>query len=70
MMKALRNPTKSEIVVDMFPEVGDELSLEQVLTRSGISTYNSLKALLTYIRKAPVNAIDVRLRDGKCVRVA
>ena len=68
-MLTIRNPSKADLVVNMFPEIGDKHSVEEVCTISGIKNYNSLKAMLSYIRKAPVNNIDVRIKEEQCVRV-
>jgi hypothetical protein len=72
-MKHLRKPTKSEILVDMFPKVGSKHSLKEVYEKTGIKSYNSLKAFFTYIRKAETIPeevrIDVRIMGSNCERV-
>lgn len=73
-MKQLRKTTKSEVLVSMFPEVGDSSSVADVCAITGISSYDSLKAICSYIRHAKhipdENRIDIRIDDGMCVRVA
>lgn len=73
-MKTLRRPGKVDILLNIFDEVGKTYSVKQVCEMSGIVNYNSLKAMLSYIRKAKhipnENRIDVRIRDDKCVRIA
>lgn len=72
-MKTLRNPSKSDIVLNMFEEVGTKFKLEEVCAIAGVANYNALKAMLSYIRKAKhipeENRIDVRILDGYCIRV-
>ena len=68
-MLTIRKPGKADLVVNMFPEIGDQHSVSDVCDISGIKNYNSLKAMLSYIRKAPVNNIDIRIKDERCVRV-
>ena len=65
-MLSIRRPSKADKVVNMFQEVGDQFPLEEVLRVSGIKGYGSLKAMLSYIRSAPVNNIDIRITDGMC----
>ena len=72
-MKHLRKPTKSERLVDVFPEVGSKVTLTELLRITEIKNYNSLKAFLSYIRKAPhipeENRVDIRIDGDYCVRV-
>lgn len=72
-MKSLRKPTKCDVLLELFPEVGDSMRVEEVLDITGIASYGSLRALFTYIRKAPhipeENRIDVRSQEGTCIRV-
>lgn len=72
-MKTLRNPTKMDILLNLFDEVGKTFSVSEVCQITGISNYNSLKALFSYIRhKEHIpqdNRIDVRIKDDLCTRV-
>lgn len=72
-MKTLRNPSKADVILNMFDEIGKNYSVEEVCAITGIPNYNALKATLSYIRKAvhapEENRIDVRIRDGRCIRV-
>jgi len=72
-MKTLRKPSKSDIVLNLFEEVGTTYSVEQVCDISGVRNYNALKAMFSYIRNAEhipdEMRIDVRIRDGQCIRV-
>ena len=72
-MKMLRRMTKTDTLLNIFDEVGKSLKVSEVYAVTGIKNYNSLKALCWYIRKAPhipdENRIDIRIRDGVCVRV-
>jgi hypothetical protein len=68
-MLTIRRPGKADLVVNMFPEIGDMYSLQEVYEVTGIKNYNSLKAMLSYIRRAPVNNIDVRIKEDTCLRV-
>lgn len=73
LMKTLRNPGKVDVLLSMFENVGDAYTVNQVCEITGIVNYNSLKAMLSYIRKAKhipdENRIDVRIRDNKCTRI-
>jgi len=72
-MKSLRRMTKSDILLNLFPNIGDKIAVEKVCGITGIKNYNSLKAFLSYIRKSGhVNEdsrIDVRIQNGDCIRV-
>ena len=68
-MLTIRKPGKADLVVNMFTEIGEQHSVTEVCEVSGIKNYNSLKAMLSYIRKAPVNNIDVRIKEEQCIRV-
>jgi hypothetical protein len=72
-MKTLRNPGKVDLILGMFPEVGANHAIEDVLAVTGIPNYVALKSMLYYIRKGAKvpdeNRIDVRLKQGMCVRV-
>jgi len=73
VMKTLRKTAKVDLLVSLFEKVGDWVALEDVYSLTGIKNYNSLKAFCCYIRTAEhipaANRIDLRLKDGKCVRV-
>lgn len=72
-MKTLRSPAKVDLLLNMFDVVGKTFSVDQVCEITGISNYNSLKALFSYIRhKAHIpkeNRIDVRIKEDFCTRV-
>ena len=72
-MKQLRKMTKTDFLLNIFDKVGDKMSVDNVCQKTGIANYNSLKALFSYIRKAPhipdENRIDVRIQDDICKRV-
>lgn len=72
-MKMLKRPGKADIVLNMFDEIGKRYSVKEVCEITGIPNYNSLKALLSYIRNAKhipdENRIDVRIKDDQCVRI-
>lgn len=72
-MKSLRNPTKSELIVNMFPDVGDRFTVDDVCAITGIKNYNSLKAMLSYIRRAQSipeeSRVDIRIDGDYCMRV-
>jgi len=72
-MKHLRKITKTDILLNIFDKIGDKMSVNDVCRKTGIKNYNSLKALFSYIRKAPhipdENRIDVRIQDDICTRV-
>jgi hypothetical protein len=71
-MKTLRKTTKADLLVSLFPNVGDERNLDAVYKLTGISNYNSLKAFCSYIRKAKhipdENRVNIVIRKNKCVR--
>lgn len=71
-MKQLRRQTKSDILLNMFQEIGISIKTEDVLEITGIRSYGSLRSFLTYIRKskhvADENRINIRIEDGFCVR--
>lgn len=73
MRKQLRKPTECDNLLNMFDVVGIKHSVAYVLEEAGVKNYNSLKALFSYIRKAPhipdENRIDVRISEGECKRV-
>ena len=73
VMRQLRKPTECDSILNMFDVVGIKHSIEYVLDVAGVKNYNSLKALFSYIRKAPhipdENRIDVRISEGMCKRV-
>jgi hypothetical protein len=73
-MLTLRRPGKADTILNLFDEVGKSIPLDEVLETTGITGYNSLKAMLSYIRHAEhipdENRIDVRIKDGICRRVA
>ena len=72
-MKHLRRPSKADLILNMFEEVGTTHTVDEVCAVSGIKNYNSLKAMLSYIRNAKhiphENRIDVRIKDEQCVRI-
>jgi len=72
-MKHLRRPSKADLILNMFEEVGATHTVDEVCAVSGIKNYNSLKAMLSYIRNAKhiphENRIDVRIKDDQCVRI-
>lgn len=72
-MKQLRKMTKCDLLLNIFTEVGISFKVDAVCDMTGIKNYNSLKALFSYIRKAPhipdENRIDVRIQDNMCIRV-
>lgn len=73
MLKMLKRPGKADMLLNLFPEVGDKRPMNEVLEITGIKGYNSLKAMLSYIRHAKhipdEHRIDVRIKDEVCVRV-
>ena len=72
-MKQLRKPTKYDILINIFDEVGKRMSVRDVCEISGIESYNNLKAGFSYIRTSKYvpdeNRIDVRIQDDVCIRV-
>lgn len=72
-MKMLKRPGKADMILNLFPEVGTKRPMGEVLEMTGIANYNSLKAMLSYIRKAKhipdEHRIDVRIKDEICVRI-
>ena len=72
-MKVLRGPGKVDMLLNMFENVGDSMDVDKVCEITGISGYNSLKALFSYIRHAKhvpdENRISVKISEGRCVRV-
>lgn len=73
-MKTLRNPSKADLILNLFVEVGTTRTVDEVCQVTGIKNYNSLKAMFSYIRNAKhipeENRIDVRIKDDVCVRIA
>ena len=72
-MKHLRAPSKADVILNMFEDVGTTHTVDEVLDLTGIKNYNSLKAMFSYIRNAKhiptENRIDVRIKDDQCVRI-
>ena len=72
-MNTLLNPTKCDMLLNIFNKVGKNMKVKDVCDYTGIANYNSLKALFSYIRKAghipDSHRIDVRIKDGICTRV-
>jgi len=62
------------MILSIFDEVGKKRKVAEVCELTGVSNYNSLKAMFSYIRRAKhipeENRIDVRIRDEECVRIA
>ena len=73
-MLILRKPTKCDMLLNLFDEIGKQVKVSIVCDITGIKNYNSLKALFSYIRKAPHipedHRIDVRIQDDICTRVS
>ena len=71
-MKTLLNPTKCDMLLQLFDEVGKTMEVSAVCEITGISNYNSLKSLFSYIRRSkhiPIeNRISVHIQDGTCIR--
>ena len=69
----LRKEPKVDTFVKLFEDVGDKVKLEDIYEKTGIASYNSLKAFCSYIRKAKhipeANRVDIRIKDGLCMRV-
>lgn len=72
-MKYLRRPTKMDILLNLFDEVGKTYSVKSICEITGISNPNSLKSIFSYIRKSRYvpdeNRVDIRVRDDQCTRV-
>lgn len=72
-MYKLLNPTKCDMLLNIFNKVGKNMKVKDVCDYTGIANYNSLKALFSYIRKAKHipndHRIDVRIKDEICTRV-
>lgn len=72
-MRSLRKMTKADKLLNMFDEVGKKIPIDKVCEETGFKNYNSLKAVLSYIRKSSYvmeeSRIDIRLKNGNCERV-
>lgn len=72
-MKTLRKATKSDILLNLFDEIGTKISVEKVCEITGIKNYGSLKAFCSYIRKSKHvdedSRVDIRIQNGDCIRV-
>lgn len=72
-MKTVRKTPKIDILVNLFEEVGDKVLLDTIYAKTGIKNYDSLKGLLSYIRKAKhipdENRVDIRIDTNYCIRV-
>jgi len=72
-LKHLRKATKCDMLLNIFDVVGKRMKVGNVCKLTGIKNYNSLKALFSYIRKAPHipenHRIDVRIQDDICTRI-
>lgn len=72
-MMVLRRPGKADMLLNIFDEIGKTMPVKDVLEITGISNYNSLKAMFSYIRNAKhvpdEHRIDVRIKDDQCVRI-
>lgn len=72
-MKTLRKPTKLDVLLNLFPTVGTSLLTQSVLEITEVKNRNTLKAMLSYIRKSPHVAeearVDIALRGNYCIRV-
>lgn len=73
VLKMLKRPGKADMLLNMFDEVGDKFTVKEVCEATGISGYNSLKAMFSYIRNAEhipdEHRIDVRIKDNVCIRI-
>lgn len=71
--KSLRKATKGDKLLEIFSEVGTQMKVKEVMEITGISSYNSLKALFSYIRHSEhvqeENRIDVKIKEEVCTRV-
>lgn len=71
-MKQLRKPTKYDILINIFDEIGSQMPVDEVCAVTGIKSYNTLKAAFSYIRRSKhvpdENRIDVKILDGICIR--
>jgi len=71
-MKTLRKTAKVDLLLNLFPKVGDWVALEDIYSLTGIANYNTLKAFCSYIRKAKhipeQNRVNLKIKDGKCCR--
>ena len=72
-MRTLRKPGKADMLLNIFDEVGKTMPVKDVCEVTGITGYNALKAMLSYIRRAnhipDENRIDVRIKDDNCIRI-
>lgn len=72
-METLRKLTKAEILYNLFSEVGNVETVENILAITEIRTLGQLKFYMWYLRNSeriPVDKrIDIRLRAGECIRV-
>jgi hypothetical protein len=73
-MKTLRKPSKADLILDLFENVGATHSVDEVCAVTGIKNYNSLKAMFSYIRNAKhapeENRFDIRIKDNVCIRIS
>lgn len=72
-MKTYRKPTKIELLMNLFQEVGDCYTWEEVKQITGIRSYTSLRTSLYHLRsmkRIPEEyRMDIRIREGELVRV-
>lgn len=72
-MKTLRKQTKSEVLLNLFEEIGTKIRVDDVCSITGIKNKNTLRSFCHYIRTskhvAEENRIDIRISDGECIRV-
>ncbi len=72
-MKILRSAAKVDKILHLFQKPGDAFPIESVCHYADVKNYNALKAMFSYIRKAPhipeKNRIDVRISKGYAKRI-
>ena len=71
-MQRLSQPTKAEIVFNLFQEIGDEHTREEVMEEADITSEQSLRNILTKLRWSDKNpwgvGISIRIKDGVLTR--
>ena len=72
-MKTLRRATKYDILINLFEEIGSQMTVSEICEITGIKSYNTLKAAFSYIRRSKhvpdESRIDVRIQGDICIRV-
>jgi len=72
-MKRLKRMSKEELLYNLFPEIGDSKTVEEVLLEVGSSSLGSLKVMMSRLKNTKVfskdSVITLSMKQGKILRI-